>query len=128
MREAQHNKINFLISNKKRSVGAFFRRMRNGVPVYEVRFDGLCGALRTAAGGSSVQNLMIIDSGKIKTRRMTPREYARAMGLEDSFHLPEKRSAAYTFCGDGLAAPIVQFLAKNLIHPLLAPTAGDGEN
>lgn len=108
----------------RRRVGAFFRRTRveNGAKIQrvEIRFDGLAGCLRTAAGGSSVQRLLVIDGAGLRTRRLTPREAARLMGLPDSYRLPTNRIAAYDLLGDGLVAPVVRFLSDCLLKPLAA--------
>lgn len=61
-----------------RRVGAAFRRIRieNGRKVQrlEARFDGLAGCLRTPAGGSSRQTLLVIDNGAVRSRLISPRE------------------------------------------------------
>lgn len=108
----------------ERRVGAAFRRMRveNGERVQrvEARFDGLAGCLRTPAGGSSRQFLFVCDDGDIRSRVLTPRETARLMGLPDDYALPDGATAALSVTGDGLAAPVVRWLAATLIEPLLA--------
>jgi len=86
----------------------------------EARFDGLAGCLRTPAGGSSRQTLMIIRDGHISARLMTPREAARLMGLADSYRLPEAYNEAYKLSGDGVAVPVVSYLNDTIFAPLLA--------
>jgi len=86
----------------------------------EARFDGLAGCLRTPAGGSSRQTLMIIRDGRISARLMTPREAARLMGLADSYILPEAYNEAYKLSGDGVAVPVVSYLNDTLFAPLMA--------
>ena len=78
------------------AIGALFRRTRpdgvGGVRVQaEARFDGLAGCLRTPAGGSSRQFLIVVAGEKTRTRLLTPREAARLMGLPDSYMLPRSR-------------------------------------
>ncbi len=100
-------------------VGALYRRTRNGVPVYEARFDGLAGCLRTAAGGSSVQKILAVENGVARSRRLTAREAARLMGLADDYRLPESFGAAYSLCGDGVVVPVVRHLDETILTPLL---------
>ncbi|MGD2133536.1 MAG: DNA cytosine methyltransferase [Maricaulaceae bacterium] len=105
-------------------VGAVFRRTRteNGERAQraEARFDGLAGCLRTPQGGSSRQQLIIVEeNGEVRTRAMTPRETARLMGLPESYKLPEGQTAALKVTGDGVAVPVVRWLARQILEPLL---------
>ena len=102
-----------------RSVGAVFRRMRAGEQRAEVRFDGLAGCLRTPRGGSSRQTLLVIERGEVRSRLVTPREGARLMGLPDAYRLPRSQTAGLQVIGDGVAAPVVRWLAETLLEPLL---------
>ena len=106
-----------------RQVGAVFRRTRveNGASAQraEVRFDGLAGCLRTPRGGSSRQVLLIVDKGDVRTRLLSGREGARLMGLPDDYRLPKSATGALHVVGDGVAAPVVRFLAERLLEPLL---------
>jgi len=107
-----------------RAVGAVFRRMRveQGVRVQraEARFDGLAGCLRTPRGGSSRQVIVLVEDGRVRTRLLTPREAARLMGLADSYRLPGAATAALHVAGDGVAVPVVRWLAQEILQPLLA--------
>ncbi len=112
----------------ERRVGALYRRTRRdaaGLPVQraEVRFD-LAGCLRTPGGGSSRQTLLVVEDGQVRSRLMSARETARLMGLPDSYQLPGSYSAACHLTGDGVAVPVVRYLAQWLIEPLLAAPAG----
>ncbi len=116
-------------------VGAVYKRMRvdaTGAKVQraEARFDGVAGCLRTPAGGSSRQTLILVDGASVRTRLMSPREAARLMGLDDGYRLPANYNDAYRLAGDGVAAPVVRFLADALLEPLLggvaAPARGAG--
>jgi DNA (cytosine-5)-methyltransferase 1 len=101
-------------------VGTAFRRMRNGVQRAEVRFDGLAGALRMASGGgSSRQQVVLVDGASIRSRLLKPRECARLMGLPDSYRLPKNVGDALDLVGDGVAVPVVRFLAANALEPIL---------
>lgn len=107
-----------------REVGALYRRTRieGGVRVQraEARFDGLAGCLRTPAGGSSRQRLVIAEPHETRTRLLSAREAARLMGAPDGFQLPARYSEAYKLMGDGVAIPVVRHLARGLIEPLLS--------
>jgi DNA (cytosine-5)-methyltransferase 1 len=41
------------------------------------------------------------------------------MGLPESYTLPERYNDAYHLAGDGVAVPVVRFLAQHLLEPLL---------
>ena len=107
----------------ERQVGAVFRRTRvedgGRRQRAEVRFDGLAGCLRTPRGGSSRQILLVIDGGRARTRLLTGREGARLMGLPVDDLLPKAATGALQVVGDGVAVPVVRFLAERLIEPLL---------
>ncbi|HEV2531299.1 DNA cytosine methyltransferase [Phenylobacterium sp.] len=111
----------------ERAVGAIFRRMRiedgRSVQRAEVRLDGLAGCLRTPRGGSSRQAIVVVAEGQVRTRLLTPREAARLMGLPESYRLPGSASAALQVAGDGVAVPVVRWLADRLLEPLLSPAA-----
>lgn len=108
----------------RRTVGALYRRtrMEGGARRQraEVRFDGLAGCLRTPAGGSSRQSLLLVDGEEVRSRLLTAREAARLMGLADDYRLPANYNAAYRLAGDGVAVPVVRHLAAHLLEPLLA--------
>ncbi|WP_369058154.1 DNA cytosine methyltransferase [Caulobacter sp. 73W] len=107
-----------------RAVGAVFRRMRGGVQRAEVRFDGLAGCLRTPRGGSSRQTVIVVDKGQVRSRLITAREAARLMGLPEDYRLPKSQSGGLHVMGDGVAVPVVRWLAEHLLEPLAArPTA-----
>ncbi len=111
-------------STGERRIGAVFRRIRvedgRRVQRAEARFDGLAGCLRTPRGGSSRQLLLVIDGGKAKSRWISGREGARLMGLPEDYVLPKTATAALHVVGDGVAAPVVRFLAERLLEPLLS--------
>lgn len=109
-------------------VGAVYKRMRRdatGVKVQraEARFDGIAGCLRTPAGGSSRQTLVLVEGANVRTRLTSPREAARLMGLPDEYRLPANYNDAYRLAGDGVAVPVVRFLASELLEPLLGGIA-----
>lgn len=107
----------------KRCVGAAYRRVRieNGVKTQrlEIRFDGLAGCLRTPAGGSSRQYVVVCDGGRTRVRRLTGREAARLMGVAEDYVLPSSESAALKLMGDAVAVPVVRALSEGLLRPAL---------
>ncbi|MGM0586052.1 MAG: DNA cytosine methyltransferase [Pseudomonadota bacterium] len=104
--------------------GALYRRTRPDgaggmVQRAEVRFD-IAGCLRTPAGGSSRQTLVLATpDGRLRTRLLSGREAARLMGLPDSYRLPARYNAAYRLVGDGVAVPVARWIAAQLVEPLL---------
>lgn len=114
---------------KAKMVGAIYKRTRvddEGVKRQraEVRFDDVAGCLRTPAGGSSRQIILVVEGRRVKSRLLSPREAARLMGMPDSYVLPERYNDAYQLAGDGVAVPVVSWLARHLIEPaLVANTA-----
>lgn len=109
----------------RRMVGGIYKRTRNGEQRAEVRFDGLAGCLRTPVGGSSRQSLLIVKGDAVRSRLLSPREAARLMGLPEHYTLPENYNEAYHLVGDGVAVPVVRFLAAHLLEPALAAFAQD---
>lgn len=109
----------------RRVVGTVYKRTRpngpNGERVQraEVRFDDVAGCLRTPAGGSSRQTIMIVEGKKVRSRLLSPREAARLMGLPDEYILPAKYNEAYHLAGDGVAVPVVRFIAETILEPIL---------
>ncbi len=108
----------------RRMVGTLYRRTRpnaeGGRSVRaEVRFDDVAGCLRTPAGGSSRQKLLIVEGKRVRSRLLSPREAARLMGLPESYRLPSRYNDAYHLAGDGVAVPVVRHLAAFLLEPLV---------
>ena len=107
-----------------RMVGGVYKRTRfhHGIKVQraEVRFDNIAGCLRTPAGGSSRQLILVVEGEKIRSRLISSRETARLMGLPDSYKLPDGYNEAYHLTGDGVAVPVVRYLAKHLFEPIIA--------
>src|ERR1035438_5825422 len=104
--------------------GAIYKRTRRdesgkSVQRAEIRFDGVSGCLRTPVGGSSRQSILVVEGSAVRSRLLSPREAARLMGLPDSYRLPENYNEAYHLAGDGVAVPVVRFLAARLLEPLL---------
>lgn len=115
-------------SDGRRIVGTVFRRTRPApgggrVQRAELRLDGIAGCLRTPAGGSSRQVVVAIEGPEIRHRLLTGREAARLMGLSDDFRLPARLSSALHLVGDGVAPPVVRWLAAHLLEPMLRDAA-----
>lgn len=102
-----------------RTVGTLYRRTRHGEQRAEVRFDQIAGCLRTPTGGSSRQTLLIVEGQHVRSRLLSPRETVRLMGLPDHYQLPTNYNAAYHLAGDGVAVPVVRYLAAHIIEPIL---------
>jgi DNA (cytosine-5)-methyltransferase 1 len=121
---AHQAKLDEAKAARHRVAGTAFRRMRDidgeRVSRTELRFDGIAGCLRVPTGGSSRQFVVVIESGGVRSRLLSPREAARLMGLPDEYKLPANVNQALGLMGDGVAAPAVRFLAENLLEPLLS--------
>ena len=109
---------------QRRIVGTVYKRTRqdeNGFKLQraEVRFDDVAGCLRTPAGGSSRQVIIVVDGERVRSRLISSRETARLMGLPDDYVLPVNYNEAYHLTGDGVAVPVVRHLALNIFEPIL---------
>jgi DNA (cytosine-5)-methyltransferase 1 len=109
----------------RRMVGGVYKRTRlneKGVKVQraEVRFDDVSGCLRTPAGGSSRQLILVIDGKKVRSRLISARETARLMGLPEDYKLPKNYNEAYHLTGDGVVVHVVRHLAQYVFEPLVA--------
>ena len=123
MAPLHRRRIDAALEAGERRVGTAFRRVRRegGIKVQrvEVRFDGLAGCLRTPAGGSSRQYVLVVEAGHVRARFLTPREAMRLMGVADDYRLPGSRTAGLKLAGDGVAVPVVQALSDGLLLPML---------
>jgi DNA (cytosine-5)-methyltransferase 1 len=114
-----------------RIFGAVYKRTRydsagQKIQRAEVRFDDVSGCLRTPAGGSSRQLILIVEKGRVRSRLISARETARLMGLSDGYVLPEKYNEAYHLTGDGVAVPVVRHLAANILVSMLKAVNAKG--
>ncbi|NML04188.1 DNA cytosine methyltransferase [Sphingomonas sp. G-3-2-10] len=117
-------KIAQVRTSGRKQVGGVYKRTRldeRGVKRQraEVRFDDMAGCLRTPAGGSSRQTIVVVEGESIRSRLLSPREAARLMGLADGYILPERYNDAYHVAGDGVCVPVVRYLASHLLEPIL---------
>lgn len=112
----------------RRMAGTLYRRTRydslgQKAQRAEARFDGLAGCLRTPAGGSSRQFVLIVEGGCVRSRLISARETARLMGLPDDYILPPHYNEAYHLTGDGVVVPVVRHVAEHILEPVLAAKA-----
>lgn len=113
----------------RRMVGTLYRRTRYGadgekMQRAEARFDDLAGCLRTPAGGSSRQIVLIVEKGRVRSRLISARETARLMGLPEDYQLPRNYNEAYHLTGDGVVAPVARHIAAHILEPLLIALRG----
>jgi DNA (cytosine-5)-methyltransferase 1 len=123
MSPLNRKKLDRMVQSGRRCVGTIYKRTRieDGLRVQraELRDDGIAGCLRTPGGGSSRQSVVVVDQSGIRTRLLSAREAARLMGLPDTYKLPTRYNDAYHLSGDGLAVPVVAYLSKAIITPIL---------
>ena len=127
MSDGHLQKVHAAQASGVRTVGSVYKRTRldrSGTKVQraEVRFDDVAGCLRTPAGGSSRQLILVVDGPKVRSRLISSRETARLMGLADDYRLPHNYNEAYHLTGDGVAVPVVRYLAEHLLEPLVMAT------
>ncbi len=96
-----------------------FRRTRGGRPVWEVRADERAGTLRTTRGGSARQAIVRAGRGEIAVRWMSLTEYARLQGAEHLRYDSVTPSQAMFALGDAVCVPVIEWLAKHCLMPLL---------
>jgi DNA (cytosine-5)-methyltransferase 1 len=122
MAPLHRQRVEAALASKAWTAGAVFRRIRieNGKRVQraEIRYDGIAGCLRTPAGGSSKQLLLVTENGRTRLRPVMAREAARLMGCEDSYILPDRETAGLKVLGDGVSVPVVRWLGQHLLAPL----------
>lgn len=130
MSSVNRAKVAAVKKSGQRMVGSLYRRTRSdekGVKRQraEVRFDDMVGCLRTPAGGSSRQSILVVEGSRVKSRLLSPREAARLMGLDDSYLLPERYNDAYHVCGDGVCVAVVRHLAQTILEPIVNANASE---
>jgi len=124
MSDVNRAKVDAAKRSKRRQVGAIYKRTRfdaDGLKVQraEIRFDDVAGCLRTPAGGSSRQLILVVEGHRVRSRLISGREAARLMGLPDEYQLPTNYNEAYHLAGDGVVVPVVRHLAEHLFEPIL---------
>jgi DNA (cytosine-5)-methyltransferase 1 len=118
-------KVEAAMASGRRMVGTLYRRTRydaggEKLQRAEARFDDVAGCLRTPAGGSSRQIVLLIEQGRLRSRLISARETARLMGLPEHYALPARYADAYHLTGDGVVVGVVRHLAAHLFEPALA--------
>lgn len=111
--------VDSLMQRVPRCYLTVYRRVRRTGSMAEVRGDGIAGCLRTPRGGSSRQILLVVGGGEIKARFMTPREYARLMGVPDDYTIDVPDNQAYFGFGDAVCVPAVEWVAEVVLNPLV---------
>ena len=128
MAPLHRQRVEAALAAKTWTAGAVFRRIRieNGQRVQraEIRYDGMAGCLRTPAGGSSKQLLLVTENGQVRLRPVLAREAARLMGCEETYNLPDRETAALKVLGDGVSVPVVRWLGQHLLAPLANGKSG----
>ncbi len=124
MSDLNLEKLRTAKSERRSVVGTIYKRTRRDdlgrrIQRAEARFDGVAGCLRTPVGGSSRQLIVVVKGRKVRTRLISTRETARLMGLPDEYTLPSNYNEAYHLTGDGVAVPVVRFVADQLLEPIL---------
>jgi len=124
MSEVNLKKVEWAKAQQRRIVGTIYRRTRfdeRGCKVQraEIRFDEIAGCLRTPAGGSSRQLILVVEGNLVRSRLISGRETARLMGLPEEYSLPKNYNEAYHLTGDGVVVPVVRHLATHLFEPIL---------
>ena len=106
---------------EKRGARVFtgYKRTRNGKQCLEIRTDGVAGCLRTPAGGSSRQHLIISTESGYETRLLSIAEAAQLMGANKTYKFPGSYNDGYKALGDAVAVPVVHHLAAQLLRPIL---------
>lgn len=128
MSDLNRAKVAKAIALNRPIVGTVYRRTRRdqrgrSVQRAEVRFDQVSGCLRTPAGGSSRQLILVVKGRSVRSRLLSSREAARLMGVSDDYVLPTGYNEAYHLMGDGVVVPVVRWLDDHLLTPL-AESAG----
>ena len=83
----------------------------------------MAGCLRTPAGGSSKQLLLVTEKGRARLRPLLAREAARLMGCGETYILPDSETAGLKVLGDGVSVLVVHWLGRHLLAPLCSGRA-----
>lgn len=117
MSSLHRRKVDELLASGKQWVGTIFRRNRHQQMRAEVRFDGLAGCLRTPRGGSAKQIVIAVNSGNLRMRWMSPREYARLQGVPGFPLVGSKIQQLWGFA-DAVCVPAIRWIDQFIISPL----------
>jgi DNA (cytosine-5)-methyltransferase 1 len=123
MSDANLAKVKAAQAIGKLHVGTIYKRTRKkdgkSVQRAEVRFDGISGCLRTPAGGSSRQIILVVEGDSVRSRLLSPREAARLMGLSDTYLLPARYNEAYHLMGDAVVVPVIAWIERHILRELV---------
>lgn len=104
-----------------------YRRTRKSKAIWEIRSDNIAGCLRTARGGSSKQAVVEAGRGEVRVRWMTPREYARLQGAPHFKFDHVRPNQAYFGFGDAVCVPVIEWIAKEYLVPVLCESTANNE-
>ncbi|MGW4769847.1 DNA cytosine methyltransferase [Nocardia sp. NPDC004278] len=121
-------RLNDLVSRKVDTQFTAVRRgRRRGLreQIFNLRNDGLASCLRTPKGGSSIQFVVRVKSGKVQVRRILGIESGRLQGvgipgLSPNFSFPESEQEALYGFGDAVCVPAVRWVFQHSIEAYLA--------
>lgn len=63
---------------------------------------------------------ILVNQGRKRPRRLTPRECARLMGFPDTFRIPVSDTQAYRQFGNSVVMPVIQEVARIMVPRVLA--------
>jgi DNA (cytosine-5)-methyltransferase 1 len=115
----QAQRFNALKGGQQITWRTAYRRTRGGVPVWEIRRDGIAGCLRTTGGGSSKQALVEAGLGQVRVRWMTPVEYARLMGAYGYKLQGATANQALFGLGDAVVVDVIRWIGQHYLLPVL---------
>lgn len=104
------------------SYGLVSMRTRRGFVMAEMRTDGLVGCLVASSGSGSRQVLFCAGAGRYRARHLSTAESARLMGFDGSPLAPRSRTRAMFGLGDAVCVPVVSWIARHYLNPLLEKT------
>ncbi len=119
-------KVAAAIKANRRIVGGVYRRTRpdeKGIKRQraEVRFDDVSGCLRTPAGGSSRQTILVIEGDKVRSRLPVTPGGCSAHGAGRYLQVCQRGiTTLYHVAGDGVCVPVVRHLAITVLEPIIA--------
>ncbi len=91
-------------------------RREGCTPALPIYTDGIA---RCFTAGRARQLVLRADPTGVRIRDFSGRELARLSGLPDDFVLPDALSSAVKCIGDGLSIPVVAWLGKHVLAPLV---------
>jgi DNA (cytosine-5)-methyltransferase 1 len=59
--------------------------------------------------------VLVVGNRRVRTRLLTAREAARLMGVPEDYPLPGRYNESYHLFGDGVAVPVVRYLAEHAL-------------